>query len=150
MSIPELMHVSEGPQRFAVFTGAGRRRRLTTAEKAAIVAESDANGTSACGVARRHGLTSQQLFGWRRLARLGPSRCVERPLFVPVIVAPEPVAPEPVAPRNEPPTPSKPRRRRRNEGASIELEIDGVVVRVGRDADAGAIAAVIGALKAGA
>ena len=28
------------------------------------------------------------------------------------------------------------------------LEIDGVMVRVGRDADAGAIAAVIGALKA--
>jgi hypothetical protein len=80
----------------------------------------------------------------RRLARLGPSRCGERPLFVPVIVAPEP---EP--PRNEPPTLSKSRRRRRNEGASIELEIDGVVVRVGRDADAGAIAAVIGALRAG-
>ena len=33
---------------------------------------------------------------------------------------------------------------------SIELEIDGVVMRVGRDADAGVIAAVIGALKAGA
>ncbi len=34
-------------------------------------------------------------------------------------------------------------------GAAIELEIDGVVVRVGRDADAGAIAAVIGALRGG-
>ena len=145
MSMPELMHVSEGPRRFDVFTGGGRRRRFTAIEKAAIVEESYAEGNSVCGVARRHGLTPQQLFGWRRLARLGPSRCVERPLFVPVIVAPEP---EP--PRNEPPTPSKPRRRRRNEGASIEVEIDGVVVRVGRDADAGAIAAVIGALKAGA
>ena len=145
MSIPELMHVSEGPQRFDVFTGGGRRRRFTAGEKAAIVEESYVDGNSVCGVARRHGLTSQQLFGWRRLARVGPSRSAERPLFVPVIMAPEP---EP--PGNEPSTHSKPRRRRRrSEGAGIELEIDGVVVRVGRDADAGAIAAVIGALKAG-
>jgi transposase len=140
------MHVSEGPQRFDVFTGGGRRRRFTTAEKAAIVEESYADGTSVCGVARRHGLTPQQLFGWRRLARLGPSRSAERPLFVPVIVASEPEA----VPRDGASTGPKPRRRRRrSEGAGIELEIAGVVVRVGRDADAGAIAAVIGALKAG-
>ncbi len=146
MSIPEHMHVSEGPQRFDVFTGGGRRRRFTSAEKAAIVEESYADGTSVCGVARRHGLTSQQLFGWRRLARLGPSRSAEPPLFVPVIVAPEPEAPRH---RGAATGPKPRRRRRRSEGASIELEIDGVVVRVGRDADAGVIAAVIGALKAG-
>ena len=53
-------------------------------------------------------------------------------------------------PRDEAPPGPKPRRRRkRTEEASIEVEIDGVVVRVGRDADAGVIAAVIGALKAG-
>ena len=147
MSMLEPMHVSEGPQRFDVFTGAGRRRRFTAVEKAAIVAESYAEGISVCGVARRHGLTSQQLFGWRRLARLGSSLPAERPLFVPVIVASEPEAP----PRDEAPTGPKPRRRRKRiEEASIEVEIDGVVVRVGRHADAGAIAAVIGALKAGA
>ena len=146
MSMPKHMHLLEGPQRFDVFTGGGRRRRFTASEKAAIVNESYADGTSVCGVARRHGLTSQQLFGWRRLARLGPSLPAERPLFVPVIVAPEPEAP----PRDEAPTGPKPRRRRkRTEEASIEVEIAGVVVRVGRDADAGAIAAVIGALRAG-
>lgn len=145
MSMPELMHVSAGPQRFDVFTGGGRRRRFTASEKAAIVEESYADGTSVCGVARRHGLTPQQLFGWRRLARLGPSRSAERPMFVPVIVATGPKA----LPGDEPSTGAKPRRRRRrSEDASIELEIDGVMVRVGRDADAGAIAAVIGALKA--
>ena len=133
MSIPELMHVSEGPQRFDVFTGVGRRRRFTTAEKAAIVEESYADGNSVCGVARRHGLTPQQLFGWRRLARLGPSRSAERPLFVPVIVAPGPKA----LPGDEPSTGAKlRRRRRRSEEASIVLEIDGVMVRVRRDADA--------------
>ena len=145
MFTPELIHVSEGPQRFDVFTGGGRRRRFTSIEKATIVEESYADGNSVCGVARRHGLTPQQLFGWRRLARLGPSRSAERPLFVPVIVTPEPEPP----PSDERSTRPKPRKRRRqSEGASIELEIDGVVVRVGRDADAGVIAAVIGALKA--
>ncbi len=146
MSKPEHMHVPEGPQRFDVFTGAGRRRRFSSAEKAAIVEESYGDGTSVCGVARRHGLTSQQLFGWRRLARLRSSSSTVRPLFVPVIVTPEPEA----APGIEPSVNGKPRkRRRRNERASIELEIDGVVVRVGRDADAGAIVAVIGALRGG-
>jgi transposase len=140
------MHVPEEPRRFDVFTGAGRRRRFTGAEKAAIVEESYADGTSVCGVARRHGLTSQQLFGWRRLARLGPSRSVEAPLFVPAVISTE--AETPAGPGSA--TAPKPRRRRRrSEGAAIELEIAGVVVRVGRGADAGAIAAVIGALRTG-
>ena len=146
MSMSERKHVSEGLRRFDVFTGGGRRRSFTSAEKAAIVEESYAGGDSVCGVARRHGLTPQQLFGWRRLARAEPFRSAAPPLFVPVIVASEPKAPL----RDEAPTGPKPRRRRRRgEEASIEVEIDGVVVRVGRDADAGVIAAVIGALKAG-
>ncbi len=45
MSKPEHMHVPEGPQRFDVFTGAGRRRRFSLAEKAAIVEESYGAGT---------------------------------------------------------------------------------------------------------
>ncbi len=89
MSMSGLKHVSEGPRRFDVFTGAGRRRSFTRAEKAAIVEESYAGGDTVCGVARRHGLTPQQLFGWRRLARLQSSRSAERSLFVPVIVSPE-------------------------------------------------------------
>lgn len=146
MSRAEHMHVPEEPRRFDVFTGAGRRRRFTGAEKAAIVEESYASETSVCGVARRHGLTSQQLFGWRRLARLGPSRSVEPPLFVSAVVSTEPKTPAGHGSATAP----KPRKhRRRSAGAGIELEIGGVVVRVGRDADAGAIAAVIGALRAG-
>jgi transposase len=144
MSMPGLKHVSEGPRRFDVFTGAGRRRSFTRAEKATMVEESYAGGDTVCGVARRHGLTPQQLFGWRRLARLQPAPAA-RSLFVPVIMSPEP----------EPPSKSGPSagsgsrgRRRRTGAASIEFEVGGVVVRVGRDADAGAIAAVIGALKA--
>ena len=104
------------------------------------------NGNSVCGVARRHGLALQHLFDSRRLARLGPSRLAKRPLFVLVVVAPGPKA----LPGDEPSTAAKPRRRRRrSEEANIEPEIDGVMVRVGRDADAGTATAMIGALKTG-
>ena len=147
MSITVLTAMTEPPRRFDVFTGTGRRRSFTAAEKAAIVAESYGGEDSVCGVARRHGLSSSQLFTWRRLAQ--PQRSCEAgepPLFVPVIVASEP---EPPASHEPSTAPKPPRRRRWREGASIELEIDGVMVRVGRGADAGAIAAVIGALKAG-
>lgn len=45
------------------------------------------------------------------------------------------------------PVPRK-RRTRRAQDAAVELEIDGVVVKIARGADAGVIAAVIDALKA--
>jgi transposase len=57
MSISELTHVPEPARRIEVFTGQGRRRTWTAADKLAIVAESYDPGASACGVARRHGLT---------------------------------------------------------------------------------------------
>nr|WP_253185771.1 hypothetical protein [Novosphingobium sp. NDB2Meth1] len=40
------------------------------------------------------------------------------------------------------------RRRRRTSTAAVELKIDGVAVKIGRDADASLIAAVIEALRA--
>ena len=49
--------------------GAGRRRSWTSAQKAAIAAESFEDGALVGHVARRHGLTPQQLFNWRRQAR---------------------------------------------------------------------------------
>ena len=119
------MHVSEGLRRFDVFTGGGRRRRFSAADKAAIVEESYVVGDSVCGVARRHGLTPQQLFGWRRLARIEPPRLATPPLFVPVVVSPAPEVPA----SPEPATGLGPRPRR-SEGVGIEIEISGVVVRV--------------------
>ncbi|WP_425353226.1 transposase [Sinorhizobium alkalisoli] len=44
-----------------------------------------------CSVARRHGLTPQQLFTWRRLARkpLGAAPVVEDvPMFAPAVLVP--------------------------------------------------------------
>jgi transposase len=59
----------EPVRRVEVFTGAGRRRAWAADEKARIIAESYAGGETVSAVARRHGLTPQQLFGWRREAR---------------------------------------------------------------------------------
>ena len=55
-------------RRLEIFTGAGRRRAWTAEQKAAIVAESVEDGAPVSHVARRHGLTPQQLFAWRRQA----------------------------------------------------------------------------------
>ena len=50
-------------RRIEVFTGTGRRRTWSAEDKAQIVAESVTSGESVCAVARRHGLSPQQLFG---------------------------------------------------------------------------------------
>ena len=86
MSISEHKHMPEPIRRMEVFTGAGRRRSWSAADKAAIIADSYGSGETVCGVARRHGLTPQQLFSWRRLARrTGLSSAT---IFVPAVVEP--------------------------------------------------------------
>lgn len=71
MSDTELLPKSnvEPVRRLEVFTGSGRRRAWTAEQKAQIVAETYASGETVSGVARRHGLTPQQLFSWRRHSR---------------------------------------------------------------------------------
>ena len=143
MSISELMPMPERARRLEVFTGAGRRRTWPADEKAAIVAESYAPGRTVCGVARRHGLTPAQLFTWRRLARRFRWPFQEPPVrFVPAVVEAVPGLPPPPA--------SQPRRARRpGPVRGIEVEMDGIVVRIGSGASPQAIAAVIRALKVG-
>ena len=131
----------EPVRRVESFTGAGRRRTWSPEEKAAIVAAGYGEGTSVCAVARRHGLTLQQLFTWRRQARQ-PIEGLPT-MFVPAVV--EAAQAEPAAA----PIPKR-RAHRRSQANGIEFEIGGVEVRVGADANPRAIAAVIQALKAGA
>ena len=57
----------ESARRFEVFTGTGRRRDWSDEEKAQIVSESYSTDVTVCAVARRHGLSPQQLFTWPRL-----------------------------------------------------------------------------------
>lgn len=144
MTISELTLKSrdEDPvRRLEIFTGAGRRREWPPEEKARIVAESYEADETVCAVARRHGLTPQQLFTWRRAARNRVEAEVP-PAFVPAVV----VAPEPVETKG-----SKPRTRRRvarRRAAAIEMEASGVTVRIGDGTSPVMIAAVIRALKA--
>src|SRR5262249_14335754 len=115
-------------------------RTWSAGEKAAIVAESYGAGETVCAVARRHGLTPQQLFTWRRLAR--QSALALPPMFVPAVVETGETQPAPTT------VSSRRTRRRRLRSDGIELEIAGVEVRVGADAKPRTIGAVIRALKA--
>ena len=63
---PKVAIEAEPVRRVEVFTGTGRRRRWTPEQKALIVAETYESGETVSAVARRHGLTAQQLFTWRR------------------------------------------------------------------------------------
>ena len=128
-------------RRMEVFTGAGHRRTWSPEDKARIVAESYSGLETVCAVARRHGLAQTQLFSWRREARTQSVASAELQ-FAPVVVEPPPGSPVPLRPK-------RPRQRGRRRGdGGIELEIDGVVMRVARGADAKTVAAVIRALKA--
>lgn len=149
MSISEHKHVSEidGPaRRIEIFMGAGRRRAWSAEEKSAIVAESHESGARVCQVARRHGLTPQQLFTWRREARLRSAGAADAPSFVPAIVA---VADQDTAsaPKTkaglaatELPSPRS---------HAIELDVNGTSVWIWREADVAMVTAIIAALKAG-
>jgi len=130
--------ITEPVRRIEVFTGAGRRRTWSAEDKARIVAETLQDSETVCTVARRHGLSPQQLFGWRRQAR--QSAVDAAPHFVPAVVETAPAA--------------RVRRRKRSHHGDqvsglIEVEISGVTVRIGRGADAKTVAAVLRALQSG-
>ena len=133
-------------RRFEVFTGGGHRREWSDETRAAIIAESYSGAESVSAVARRHALAPLQLFTWRRefrrAAQAASAEAVAiepEPFFVPVVIAPQSTT--------VPPAPRKRRARRAREATAVELEIDGVSVKIARGADAGVIAAVIDALK---
>ena len=135
----------EPVRRLEVITGTGRRRRFSEDYKARIVEETLAPGAVVSDVARRHGLTPQQLFGWRRQARQPAAGTeTEAPQFVPAVV--EAPLPERAVRRRQ----RKRTRQADRTSGSIEVEIDGVTVRIGRGAEAKTVAAVLRALKAGA
>jgi transposase len=135
--------ITEPVRRLEVFTGAGRRRTWRDADKARIVAEIATSGDSVCAVARRHGLSPQQLFGWRRQLRESEAgrSGADGLQFVPAVVDAGSSA---VAQRR------LSRGQVEASAGAIEFEIEGVTVRVGRGADAKTLMTVLRALKAGA
>jgi transposase len=126
-------------RRIEVITGVERRRKWSLGEKLEIVAESFAAGAVVSEVARRHGISPQQLFGWRvRLREEMTARApAASPAFVPAIVdsmRPGPLVAEPEAAALPAP-------------ASIEITLGCAVVRVRGVVDARALTAVLKALK---
>ena len=134
--------ITKPVHRLEVFTGAGRRRTWSDEDKARIVAEIVASGESVSAVARRHGLSPQQLFGWRRELQASQTALshAEELQFVPAVLD---VAPSLVRRQRK-----MPRRPVESRAGMIEVEIDGMTVRVGRGADAKTVTAVLRALKA--
>ena len=138
--------ITKPVRRLEVFTGAGRRRAWSDEDKARVVAEIETSGDSVSGVARRHGVSPQQLFGWRRQVREGQVASNGDELrFVPAIV-------EGVRSLTGGPRQRKTQVQQRDEplAGTIEVAIDGVTVRIGAGAPADTIAAVLRALRAGA
>jgi transposase len=134
------------PRRIEVITGVERRRKWSAQEKAAIVAESLAEGAVVSEVARRHGLSPQQVFGWRARLReavkgAAPSSDA-RPAFVPAVVEDEP--PSPAAPA----LPAVVAMSAAGaDPAPIEIALGGVIVRVRGEADPRVLTTVLRALR---
>ena len=123
-------------RRFEVFTGAGSRRRWPADIRASIIAESYSGSDTISGVARRHGLAPSQLFTWRRELRRKLEADGGGPAFVPAVV--EQLA----ALDSRRPQPSSP-----GMGA-VELQLDGMAVRIAHTASVEMVAAVISSLRA--
>jgi len=141
MSDTELLHKTkaEPVRRLEVFTGVGRRRSWSAEQKERIVAESYESGETVSAVARRHGLTAQQLFGWRRAARRRSEgdAGARGAAFAPVIVEAAPAYGE------APPAPGRPER-----SPVIEIVIGAATVRVPAGVDAASLQAVLHAVRA--
>ena len=113
-----------------VLEGRSGRRLRSEAERARIGAESLVPGAKVADIARRHGVTRWQVYDWRNKLRAGQlaltAETAEEPMFAALLVEPE--AP-PAPPRRSRPARSEIRPCR------IELEVDGVILRVRSDID---------------
>lgn len=75
-----------------------RRRKFSDAEKAAILAEADADGVSVRQVAERHEIAESLIYNWRSARRQAAAIVSEALEFIPygaIIAAETAVAPEP-------------------------------------------------------
>src|ERR1700736_6282971 len=138
--------ITKPARRLEGFTGAGRRRTWSDEDKARVVAEIETSGDSVSGVARRHGLSPQQLFGWRRQMRESQVGLSEADglQFVPAVV--DVASSASPFPRQR----KAPQCKAESGAGTIEVEMDAVTVWVGRGADVKTVRAVLSALKAGA
>jgi transposase len=127
-----------GFRRVEVLTGPGRRRRWSAEEKGRIVAETLVAGARVSEVARRWQICPQQVFGWRRQARMdvvdarSELKREVSPAFVPIVT--EAARPTVSAPGQ----------------TVIEIKIAGAVVRVVPGMDTTLLSEVLRAVRASA
>ena len=125
---------SGGVSRIEVIEGRSGRCTRSPAERARIAAESFLPGVRVADVARKHGTTRWQVYDWRKRLRDGrlslPEEVAEQPRFARLLIE----APEP------PPGPAA--------GPCIEIEVCGIVIRAGAEADEAHLARVIRAARA--
>jgi len=121
--------------RVDIRVGVGCRRRWSVEAKGRIVAESYAPGAVVSEVARRHEMSPQHLFGWRKAARAGllTLPADEAPMFVPVVREARDDGVSAVA---------------ANRSGTISIEIAGALVRAERGVDLGWLRDVLRAVKA--
>jgi transposase len=133
--VDHIVDASERRGGVDIRVGVGRRRRWRSEDKGRIVAESYAPGAVVSEVARRHDITPQHLFAWRKAARAGrlilPAE--EAPMFVPVVTTIREVGAADAA---------------ANGPGSIVIEIAGATVRAQRGVDLGWLRDVLRAVKA--
>lgn len=111
---------SEPEVRLDAVAGSGRRRSWSAEEKDRIVGETLSGEESVGAVARRHGVTAQQLYGWRRRAVLERPARAEELGFAAVLVS----------------------------RSAIEIELCGMTIRVPAGSDGATLRAVLQAAKA--
>jgi transposase len=155
-------------RRFELITGAARRRQWSSDEKARIVVESLRPGANVSEVARRNGLSPQQLFGWRRKAHAlfqedaGTSSAVQQSTAVvqqprrrkepPQVERPDTGADTPafapvvIAAASPSSPPSSPQPAPTNAGR-IEIMIGDMVVRVVGQVETAVLVAVLRAVR---
>ncbi len=133
--VDHIVDASERRGRIDIRIGVGRRRRWSDEVKGQVVTESYEPGVVVSEVARRHDITPQHLFGWRKAARAGRLvlPAAEPPMFVPVVTATsEPGAAGTVT----------------RCAGSIAIEIAGAVVRAEPGVDLGWLRDVLRAVRA--
>ena len=136
--------MSARTQRIEVITRGERRRRWSIEQKREIAMESLQPGASPILVARRHGISSGQLYTWRRHLLERSSGIAAQPAqFARVAVM---GMPAPATPAHPEPQPAAPPSGRGPEGM-IEITLPGgVSVRVDAQVDSGALRRVLAVL----
>jgi transposase len=135
--------------RMEVITRGERRRMWTVEQKREIVAESLEPGQSATEVARKHGISTGQLYTWRQQLLSGSSAIITRvePRFAQVEMTAVPPAMAQEAPRPEPVPPMPVLQPCRPDGL-IEIVLPGgALVRVDAQVDGQALRRVLSVLQ---